>query len=224
MAFVVTRVLPAERPGGGETLREQLAGAGAYVRDRRVVAMMVAGFTSFVLIFGLVLTTLPLHLKTTFGAGPIMRGFVLGLPALGNVTTALLVGRLAPRYGTWALTMAGFAVMGVMFAGISAAPVLAIVALCVLGYGFGEGLAIVPMQGYAAALAPAEHRGKVVSLWVSSARTGQFLGPVLVGPLVDAHGPRLPFALGALVAGASVFVMLALRRRLTVPPVSPVAG
>jgi len=218
MAVVVNRVVPAATLfDSTTTLRAQLSDAGTYVRDRRVIGMCVAGFASFVLVFGLVLTALPVHLKDAFDAGPVVRGIVLGLPAIGNVTTSLLVGRLSTRHGTWPLVIAGFVVMCVAFAGIAAAPALLLAVGCVLGYGFGEGLTIVPLQSYAAGLAPAEHRGKIVSLWVSAARAGQFTGPVVVGPLIDAHGSRFPFAVGAVAAAAAAITLLGVRRVMTVP-------
>jgi MFS family permease len=200
MAVVVTRVLPDTRPAAPPTVRAQLQGARPYVLDRRVIAMIVTGFASFVLVFGLILTALPIDLKERFAAGSLLRGATLGLPAVGNVTAALLIGRLAHRWGTWTLTLFGFVVMAAAFTSIAAAPAVALVALCMPFYGFGEGLVIVPLQNYAAGLAPTAYRGVIVALWVASARAGQSLGPIAVGRLADHIGARTPFVLGAAVA------------------------
>src|SRR5438094_9170099 len=60
MAVVVLRVLPDTRPNAAGTLREQLRGARPYIVNRRMAAMIVAGTASFVLVFGLVFTALPI--------------------------------------------------------------------------------------------------------------------------------------------------------------------
>jgi MFS family permease len=217
MAVIVQRVLPAARPEVPSSLRDQLAAARPYVTDRRAAAMMAAGFVSFMLVFGLVLTALPEYLNARFHAGPSLRGVVIGLPAFGNITTALMIGRLSNRLGTWTMTLLGFGVLGVTFGAIAAAPLLVVVSVFIVLYGVGEGLVIVPLQNYAATLAPTEHRGVLVALWVSAARAGQFLGPVLVGWLMDATSARAPFIVGACVAAVVAVGGGLLRSRLAAP-------
>lgn len=202
LAFVVAalaaRVLPAGRPGEGRTVGEQLRGAAGYVRDRRVYAMTAAGFTSFVLVFG-VAVTLPIHLDAEFAAGPLVRGLVLALPAVGAGTMAAFMGRLARRFGAWDLVPVGFALLAAAYAGVGISPAIAVVALPALAYGFGEALTIVPLQDYATALAPDEHRGVLVAVWVSAVRAGQAAGAALAGLLIVALGTEATFAFGSLL-------------------------
>jgi MFS family permease len=113
--------------------------------------------------------------------------------------------------------LAGFGMLAVTFSAIGWAPVLVLVALFTVCYGLGEGLVIVPLQNYATTLAPTEHRGVLVALWVAAARAGQFTGPVLVGWLGDSVGWRTPFFLGSAVAALVVVVGSALRRRMATP-------
>ena len=92
VAVAAARVLPKGRPSGVESVADQLRSAGATLADRRVVAMLVVGFFGFVLVFGVVLTALPIDLDQRFGAGPASRGVILGLPALASVVVALRHG------------------------------------------------------------------------------------------------------------------------------------
>jgi MFS family permease len=214
MALVVLLVLPPGRPAAPPTLRRQIAGARPYLADRRVIAMTSLGFVGFVLVFGLVLTVLPNYLEEQFGTGAGVRGLVLGLPALGNVTVALMIGRLASRFGTWELVLTGFAILAGAFLGIAVAPSVWIVVIFVVVYGIGEGMLIVPLQSLAAAVAPTEYRGIIVAMWVAAVRLGQFLGPVSAGKLADTMGAPASYGFGALLAAITAVVLVASLPRL----------
>jgi MFS family permease len=214
VAVAAARLLPKERPAGVASLPVQMREAAASLADRRVVAMLVVGFWAFVLVFGLVLTALPIDLDQRFGAGPALRGVILGLPALASVVVALTMGRLSTRFGTWDLVLAGFTVLALTFAGVAMAGSVALVGVTMVVYGLGETLVIVPLQAYAAGLAPA-HRGVMVAVWVSAVRAGQAAGPVLVGLCLGAVSARGTIALGAVVslvmAGAVLIIRTTLR-------------
>ncbi len=92
--------------------------------------------------------------------------------------------------------------IAVAYVGVPLAPVVALVALPALAYGMGEGLTIVPLQDYATALAPQEHRGVVVAMWVSAVRAGQSVGPALSGGAIAAFGTDGAFVAGTILATA----------------------
>jgi MFS family permease len=215
VAVAAARLLPRERPAGVVSLPVQMRTAGASLADWRVAAMLVVGFSAFVLVFGVVLTVLPIDLHERFGAGPALRGVILGLPALASVGVALAMGRLSSRFGTWDLVLSGFAVLALTFAGVAAAGSLALVGVTMIVYGLGETLVIVPLQAYAAGLAPA-HRGVMVAVWVSAVRAGQASGPVLAGLCLGALSARGTIALGSAASAAMGGAVLIIRRAVTV--------
>ena len=65
-----------------------------------VLASMAMAFLLFVLIFGLVLTVMPLYLADRFGVGAAGRGLMLAVPAVASTAAALNVGRIRSRLGT----------------------------------------------------------------------------------------------------------------------------
>jgi len=201
-AVFVSFALPRSRPITTGTVLDQVRDARASLRDRRVVAMAATGFAVFILVFG-VATTLPLHLDEEFRAGALVRGAMLALPAVGAAVVALTMGRLVSRWGAWDLLPVGCALIAVAYIGIPIAPVVALVALPAIAYGLGEGLTIVPLQDYAASLAP-EQRGVMVAIWVSAVRGGQAVGPAVAGLAITGLGTS-----GAFVAGAGLAAMLA---------------
>jgi MFS family permease len=214
VAVAAARLLPRGRPAGVVSLPTQMRAAAASLADRRVAAMLVVGFWAFVLVFGLVLTALPIDLDQRFGAGPALRGVILGLPAVASVLVALAMGRLSTRFSTWDLVLAGFAVLALTFAGVAVVGSLALVGVTMVVYGMGETLVIVPLQAYAAGLAPA-HRGVMVAVWVSAVRAGQASGPVLVGLCLATFSARETIALGSGVSLLLAGAVLAVRRTVS---------
>jgi ACDE family multidrug resistance protein len=182
----------------GEQVREALG----YLRSRRVLAAMGSGMLLFVLIFGLMLTALPLYLAESFGLGATERGLILGVPALTATAGALALGRLTERFGARRLILAGSAVVTLAFAVVAQAPVLLVVVLGALLYGFGEGATIPSLQAIVAGAAPTSSRGSVVAVWVGGVRAGQTAGPLLAGVALGHLGATGTFWAGAGLAAA----------------------
>jgi ACDE family multidrug resistance protein len=212
VALGAARVLPRSRPSGGLTVGQQMRGAGQALRDRRVAAMSTVGLSAFILVFGIVLTVLPVDLHQRFGVGPAWRGVVLGLPAAAAVGVSLQMRRLSRRYQTWDLVLAGFAIFAMTFAAAALAPAAAWLAVAMTVYGVGESLVIVTLQAYAAGLAPVGYRGLMVAVWVSAVRAGQACGPVLAGLCLDAAGSQGTFLAGSLVAALTAGAVAWIRR------------
>ena len=213
VAVAVARLLPAGPPPGVTTLAEQLRGAAPYLRDGRVLLMNVTGLFGFMLIFGVILTVLPIDLDERFGIGAAGRGLIVSLAALSASGVSLAMGRLSVRHTTWDLVLVGFVLFALAFAGAAAAPSVGLAGLAVAAYGIGEGLVIVPLQTYAAGLAPAAHRGLMVAVWVSAARGGQALGPVLAGVCMGAVGIRGSYLVASAGAAVMAAVLLVVRAR-----------
>ncbi len=178
----------------------QLRDALGHLRSAPVLAAIASGSLLFVLIFGLMLTALPLYLAEEFGLSASLRGLVLGVPALTATVGALALGRLTERFGSRRLILAGSAVLAVAFTIVAGAPVLAVVVLGALLYGFGEGATIPSLQAIVAGAAPSSSRGAVVAVWVGGVRAGQTAGPILAGLAISQLGAPGTFLAGAIVA------------------------
>ncbi|MDQ3305223.1 MAG: MFS transporter [Actinomycetota bacterium] len=181
---------------------EQVRDALGYLRSAPVLAAMGSGALLFVLIFGLMLTALPLYLDERFALSASARGLVLGIPALSATVGALSIGRLTERFGARALVLSGSCVLVVAFTIVAGAPVLSVVILGAFLYGFGEGTAIPSLQAIVASAAPASSRGAVVAVWVGGVRAGQTAGPILAGLALTRLGAPGTFLAGAGLAGA----------------------
>lgn len=211
-AYLARRLPPAEgvQPVG---VRSQVAAALPILRSRSVLAALVTGTTFFVLIFGLLLTVMPLHLEETFGLGAGTRGLILGLPAVSSTVASLLLGRMTARVGRRAVVLSSLVLVTVALAGIAALPHLVALLVAVLVFGYGEGLLLPSIQDIATGAAPTESRGTVVATLVGAFRFGQTIGPLLAGALLAAAGVPATFAAGAALAGAVLAALLVGVRR-----------
>lgn len=146
-----------------------------------------------------------------------------GLPAalftLGSAAAAVAVGRLSQRSGRRPGLAAGYAVGALGGAGVVAAAVLDHVPLLFAAlFLYGSGTATNLQARYAGAdLAPADHRGRAVSIVLVATTLGAVLGPNLVEPMGDVAGavgvPALagPFLLATAayaLAGVAVTILL----------------
>lgn len=185
------------------TIREQLGGLGDAVRQPAIVAVLVSGFVTFALIFGVFLATLPLHLEREFAVGAAGRGLFLSIPALTASLVAFNLQRITSLIGRRVALITAAALFVVAFSVIGVAPVLVLIGVGAALYGFGEGVLIPTLQDIAVTEAPPEHRGAVVAVWVGAARLGQTVGPIAAAIVFSATTTTV-----ALLGGAALAAIL----------------
>ena len=186
-AIVAWRMLPPDRPDATVSVREQLGGIGDVVRQPAVLLILIGGAASFVMIFGVFLSTLPIHLENEFGYGASVRGLFLALPAVPSTLVAFNLERIRERVSARLLLVGCALAFAGGFALIGASETVALIVLGCLVYGIGEGALIPTLQTQAVELSPPEHRGAVVAVYVGAARLGQTIGPLGAAAL---FGPR----------------------------------
>lgn len=201
-------VLERDRPAYSTSPAEQLRGAGQVIRRPEVATTLGIGFLVFVIIFGLLLTVLPLHLARNFGmeAGP--RGLVISVPAVTSTMAAFNLGRIRSVLSVRTIIVIG----GVGFTAglflLGVAPVVVLLVVGALAFGASEGAFIPTLQDLAMEVSPDEHRGAVVAIWVGFVRLGQTVGPLLAGLALVVWSPGVTLMVGAglgiLIVGAGL--------------------
>jgi len=199
-AWVAWRMLPPDRPDATASLRDQLGGIGDVVRQPAVLTILVGGAASFVMIFGVFLSTLPIHLENEFGYGASMRGLFLALPAIPSTLVAFNLQRVRERVSARVLLVVCSLAFATGFALIGASQAVALIVLGCVIYGLGEGALIPTLQDQAVELSPPEHRGAVVAVYVGAARLGQTVGPLGAAALFGATSTYLAVRVGVALA------------------------
>ena len=133
--------------------------------------------------------------------------------AAGGVSAAVY-DRLVARTSRHVLVAAAFALWVVAFATATVATSSVTAVPSVIGFGLGLGLVFPSSFAWIEALAPTDRQGQFSSYLASAGYTGQFLSPVVFGPLVPAFGVRGVFGAAAAVAVVALFALgTALLRR-----------
>lgn len=203
--WVLDRGRPVESP---RKVIEQARDAAFVLRRPLLMATIGAGFLVFVVIFGLFLTVLPVHLDQEFGMGAGARGLFISLPAVTSTLAAFNLARITSLVS--ARTIVVLSAIGLMLAfvtiGLAGAVILLVVAALI--YGASEGALIPMLQDLNIAAAPEEHRASVIAVWVSFARLGQTIGPLVAGALLGFLSTGVTLALGASIAGGILLLGL----------------
>lgn len=198
---IVTAVVMLRRMPQGRTrdasLAEQLREALPVLRSRYVLLIFATAFVLFALIFGMILTVLPVYAERAFGLGASWRGVVLALPAIGSSAVSANIGRLHARLGSRRLLLWSGGLFAVALVTLGVAPSVWLLGVGAVLFGIGEGMSLPTLQDLAAGAASDASRGTVVATWVSAARTGQTVGPLAASPALDRFGARAVYLAGA---------------------------
>lgn len=205
MAAVTWVVLDGWRRESPPTVRQQIGGVGEVVRQPAVFVLLTAGFLVFMMIFGLFLTVFPVHLAEQFGMKAGARGVMIAIPAIGSTLMAFNLGRIRGWFSTRAVVVFSGIGFVVAFTTIGLAGAVAVLVVGAILYGASEGALIPSLQDEAMEASPDEHRGAVVAVWVSAARAGQTVGPLIAGVAMSFWATGTVF-----VAGTSIAVVVAL--------------
>ena len=193
--------LEPSRPDAAPSIRDQLAGVSAVVREPLVAVTIVTGFFVFVMIFGLMLTVLPVHLAEVFGLGAAERGVVIALPAISSTLVAFNIDRIRRRVSVRSIVIGAAVAFLVAFSAMGLAGALWFVIAGTLLYGASEGGLVPTLQDLTVDAPPDEHRGAVVAVWVGAVRLGQTVGSLLGGLGIALLGTSGTLIAGSLVAG-----------------------
>ncbi len=152
-------------------------------------------------------------------------GMAGGLVSVWQLTSSLvqpIVGHLADRSGLRWPAWAGIVLSGTAAALLGQAPsYLALVGLLIVG-GIGTAIFHPVSAAMTIGLAPARARGRWMGLYVTAGNYGLALGPLMIGPLLQAHGPSgtWPIVFPAIVVSTLVAVLAPRRSHpgTAVPP------
>ncbi len=151
-------------------------------------------------------------------------GLLLAMISIGALVVSLGVGRIKALSATAGVFIAGILVQVVGHLGLGLSPWLAVAAVMALVMGVGNGLESVVGSTLLQNAAPAEHVGTVVAAVVSTSFVADGVGSLIGGQLVDGLGPRVVFAIAALLMACFAGYVAAASRRGRDAPVASGRG
>lgn len=136
-----------------------------------------------------VIIYLPLYLKATLGTGAVLNGIVLASQAAGAAgISAFGARRLAQRLGVARTLAVSFGLMAIALATIPLLHQLSGILLVAVLFGMGFGIVLPNLYTSLANLAPLELQSSVLAAGIGASFLGQFLSPILLGPVLGYSG------------------------------------
>ncbi|MDF5712839.1 MAG: MFS transporter [Rhizonema sp. NSF051] len=152
----------------------------------------------------------PMYLKATIGAGPALNGIVLASRAIGAAfISAFGASKLAHRLGAIQATAWGFGLMAITLATIPFLHALSWILLSAILFGAGFGIVLPSLYSALANLAPSQLKSSVLAAGIGVGFLGQFLSPILLGPILSASSLSGVFYAAAGVAAAAGLLLFA---------------
>lgn len=136
-----------------------------------------------------VIIYLPLYLKATIGAGAVLNGIVLASQAAGAAgISAFGARRLARSLGVARTLAVSFGLMAMALATIPLLHQLSGILLAAVLFGMGFGIVLPNLYTSLANLAPLELQSSMLAAGIGASFLGQFLSPILLGPVLGYSG------------------------------------
>lgn len=202
-----------ESPAPPASVRSYLGGVARTLRDGPVLMVFAISVATFVLLYGAILTYLPVLMDERFAASSLVIGTVTASMSVMTGLTSSQLGRLSSRFRPRTLIAAGFLFYGIACALFPLAPSTWWLLVPAALFGIGQGLNLPSALTLLTELIPAEQRAAILSLNGTVLRLGQTLGPVVMGAAWALGAARGTYGLGvALALSMAALAAIVLRR------------
>ncbi|MDL2272168.1 MFS transporter [Desulfovibrio sp. OttesenSCG-928-I05] len=215
--FFLALRTPLQGPGSSTGLGEYMRESWRISRSSRNVLLFTLTFLTFTMLYGPMVTSLPMMGRDVFSLNPAAIGSVTIASSLGAAIMASQLGRLSRRYSSVRLmAVAQFFYIAalIIFPFMPTAWMLALPALL---FGCGQGLNISSIQALLMADTPAGQRGAIMAVNGMLLRLGQTTGPILFGAIIAAFGIGTSFHAGAILACIMLGLVVFRLNRITAP-------
>ena len=206
LGLTVLARLDAPEPKSSGSFGEYLAGAWVRIKTRQVLALFATTLMTFMVLYGPIITYLPILLSHKFQASPLMIGLIFLIASGFSGIASFLLGPLAERFGQRKLLMASALFYMLSMVLTPDAPGLWHVIPPVICFGLGQGLNIPTVMTMLAGIAPMEQRGAFMAANGLLLRLAQTLAPLLMGGLYALYGMTGVF-LGGLACAVSILLL-----------------
>ncbi|GGM09183.1 MULTISPECIES: MFS transporter [Micromonospora] len=210
LGLAVLWLLPATTagpPGGAGAALGRL-----FSFPRQVLVLCGLQFVASGLLYG-VLVFLPLRLAEVGITRPFTVALFTATMSLVMSLVGLGYARLRAWLGNPRLVIVSFATWTVALATLAVTDVPALLLVAPAVFGIGMGVAVPAMTLLVAEHVPPNRRGQATALLATATFTGQFVSPLLLGPVQSATSVPATFATCAALAGVVLVALLVTHRR-----------
>lgn len=212
IALLVLFSLRNPEPHNEQGLKEYAGNIWESVRDRRVVGLFCSTLVTFVILFGPLITYLPIFMSATYGSSSLVIGLVLATASLTTALASTQEGWLTSHFSEQTLIRASFVLYAAALTLIPLIPSVWLLLLPTVIFGVAQSLNLPPVFSLLNEATPDENRGAFISINSTILRLGQTLGPVLMSAAAMPFGLTGAYFAGAALAAAMFLVAFVLIR------------
>lgn len=207
VGLFVIRSLKNPEPENGTPLKVYLQQVWKSLQSKTVIGLFTANFLTFIILYGGYLTFVPVLLDENFGRSSFIIGIMLSLSSVVTAITSSQLGRLAGRFGERKLIILAALLYTGVFLMVPFITDLWLLIIPILIFGFAQGINIPGIMNLLTNQTPGEYRAAFLSVNWMVLRSGQALGPFLLGVIYASVGLSGTFYFTAGVA--ALFVVIA---------------
>lgn len=195
-----------------QDLKEYAGNIWGSVRDWRVVGLFCSTLVTFVILFGPLISYLPIFMSATYGSSSLVIGLILATASLTTALASTQEGWLTSHFSEKTLIRTSFAFYAAALILIPLVPNVWLLLVPTVLFGVAQSLNLPPVFSLLNEAAPDENRGAFISINSTILRLGQTLGPVLMSAAAIPVGLAGAYFAGAALAAAMFLVALILIR------------
>ncbi|MBG0791084.1 MAG: MFS transporter [Desulfovibrionaceae bacterium] len=206
LGLVISTTMDTPEPRITGSLRQYLSSALAQMKSRQALCLFATTLLTFVILYGPIITYLPILLDVRFQASPAAIGMIFLVASGFTGVASFQLGRLAERLGQKTLLAAAAVFYALCMLLTPNAPGLWQVIPPVICFGLAQGLNIPTVMTMLTTIAPMEQRGAFMAANGFLLRLAQTVAPLLMGALYALFGMEAVY-LGGLVCSIVILYL-----------------
>ncbi|WP_207264993.1 MFS transporter [Desulfovibrio sp. Huiquan2017] len=206
LGLAILFFMKTPEPDKHGSLKDYFANAYRRMKTRETMALFATTLLTFIILYGPLITYLPILLNHRFKASPATIGLVF-LAASGFTGLASFqLGKLTQRFGQRTLLSAAAVFYGLCMVFTPHAPTLALTIPPVICFGLAQGLNIPTVMTMLTTIAPMEQRGAFMAANGLLLRLAQTVAPMIMGGLYALGGMDAVYW-GGFACAAAILVL-----------------
>ncbi|MEL7834218.1 MFS transporter [Fodinibius sp. Rm-B-1B1-1] len=200
VGLIVLFKLDNPDPDNHKNIKSYLGDILNALKKKQVIGLFAANFFTFILLYGGYLTFFPILLDEQFGKSSLSIGIMLSGSSLVTAIASSQLGNLTKRFAESSLIiLAAILYLGV-FISLPFIENIWLFALPIIVFGFAQGINIPSILNLLTHQAPKEYRAAFLSVNWTVIRSGQAIGPFILGLVYAAVGLHGTFWASAIAA------------------------
>lgn len=183
--------------------------SGVYnaLKSRKIRTMFILSTSTFLLMYGPILTFLPFYMEFHFDSNALTIGIVLASISIGNLISGATLGRLTKKYTSVKLLLVSYLLYTLALFTIPMMVSEVFLVIPCIVFGMAIGINNPNVQTLIAKTVRPEQRAAILSINGMVLRLGQTIGPLIMATFFAIAGYKLSYFLAGLVALSIYFFL-----------------